>query len=467
MSINLEKLNELWGQATYEECPDFSTPLGPVCIDTRSLIEGSFFVPLIGERFDGHEFLPEAFSKGAQAAVVSKKSKLKIPSKFLHWVVEDTLDAYQQLALLHRRNLRVPVIAITGSVGKTTTREMIKEILKPLGLITSTQNNNNNDIGVPLTLFQADLDNAAVVVEMAMRGFGEIERLSRCTEPDIAVITNIGNAHIGRLGSRRNIAIAKCEITTNLKSTGVVIIPAYDQLLEEVLNDCWNGRILKIGIKNYFPEHIENCLDHLPLKDQDVDFQGDFSVIDSLLKVEDTIFKVPFGGMHNAMNFMLALGVAKELGMNLSQIPKLNIQTPSGRNCSLNIGGITVLDETYNSSPESVIASMKLLVARPGRHFAVLGAMRELGEHSFSFHCQIAELAIDLSLDGLIFIGDGVESEAMSIAAKSLQTFKVVSSIEESFKYLISWLIPGDTVLLKASRSVELEGLIPLLKNFL
>ena len=211
--LNLGQLVQLWGQPSGE--PAASTepwphqPLGPICTDSRRLQAGALFVPLVGEQFDGHAFLADAARLGAQAALVARDSAFAVPDTLLHWRVDDTTHAYQQLANLHRTVLDRPVVAVTGSAGKTTTRELIRAALAPLGLVQASASNNNNDIGVPLTLLGSDERHAAVVVEMGMRGPGEIERLSRCAQPDLAVITNIGTAHIGRLGSREAIAAAK------------------------------------------------------------------------------------------------------------------------------------------------------------------------------------------------------------------------------------------------------------------
>ena len=465
MVLNLEQLNNIWGSPICRIERSLSTPLGPICTDSRKIEEGSFFVPLIGQKFNGHDFLSEAFHLGAQAAVVARDYKKDVPPHFLHWEVDDTLKAYQQLALLHRCDLAIPVIAITGSVGKTTTKELVKEALSSLGSITASLDNNNNDIGVPHTLLQSSHKDAAIVVEMGMRGLGEIQRLSSCSNPDIAVITNIGTAHIGRLGSRRNIAQAKCEITACLKPSGVVIIPANDKLLEDVLRKCWKGKIVRVGISQVEALSFSySSDDYLPLT-LDVDFYGNIDLKKGFLSVEKNVYKLPLEGKHNAMNFMFALAVAKELGIDLKRINDLHINNLRGRNNSFNIRGITILDETYNSSPESVKASLELLVSKQGRHFAVLGTMLELGKYSVSLHRQIAELVVELSLDGLIIVSQGGEAEAMEIATKSLPYVEVVESAEDALPPLISCLKPGDVVLLKGSRSIGLERLIPLLKE--
>ena len=251
MEINLRDLIELWGEPIFIDDIKLSEQIGTISTDSRTFKKGSFYIPLVGENFDGHDFLDEISNKGAQAAIVSKNYNGSVPSSLPHWVVLDTLFAYQQIALLHRSNLNLPVVAITGSVGKTTTRELIRAILSPLGNVVSTRENENNDIGVPKTLLRCSSKDSAIVLEMGMRGLGQIERLSRCSEPDVAVITNIGHAHLGLLGSRDNIARAKSEITSNLKPDGVLIIPFGDDLLEKALRGKWSGRIIRVAIKNY------------------------------------------------------------------------------------------------------------------------------------------------------------------------------------------------------------------------
>ena len=253
--LDLADLVSLWGppQRGDGAAPNLQQRLGPVCTDSRLLTSDAFFVPLRGERFDGHRFLATATEQGVQAAVVARDSDIPVPPNLLHWTVDDTLEAYQQIACLVRRNLSSAVVAVTGSAGKTTTRELIRAALAPLGDIQASIGNNNNDVGVPLTLLGVGEHHAAVVVEMGMRGPGEIERLSRCAEPEIAVITNIGTAHIGRLGSREAIAAAKCEITAALSPDGLVVIPAGDPLLEAALARCWSGRVRRVALVRRSP----------------------------------------------------------------------------------------------------------------------------------------------------------------------------------------------------------------------
>ena len=218
----------------------------------------------------------------------------------------------------------------------------------------------------PSPFWAATAADAALVIEMGMRGPGEIERLSRCTEPDLAVITNIGTAHIGRLGSREAIAAAKCEITAGLHPQGTVVIPAGDPLLESALAAVWSGRVLRVRLADD-PE-VESDLVG--------DVNGDQLLIDA-----DRL-PLQLEGRHNARNLLLAVAVADQLGVSRKALQGMQVTVPGGRNRRLQQGGLTLLDETYNASPEAVLAALELLAAQPGRRFAVLGTMLELGDRS-------------------------------------------------------------------------------------
>jgi UDP-N-acetylmuramoyl-tripeptide--D-alanyl-D-alanine ligase len=289
-----------------------------------------------------------------------------------------------------------------------------------------------------------------LVIEMGMRGPGEIERLSRCTEPDVAVITNIGTAHIGRLGSREAIAAAKCEITVALKPDGVVVIPAGDALLETALSKVWSGRVVRVRLADDTPVAAD-CI----------------GVIDAgHLEVGAHRLPLPLEGRHNARNLLLALAVADQLGVDSASLNAMEVSVPGGRNRRLVQGRLTLLDETYNASPEAVMAALALLSSQPGRRFAVLGTMLELGAQSLQLHADVATLAAALKLDGLVVVDGGAEGRAMANAAAGLPRLAVVSSPEDAAKPLKEWLRAGDVVLLKASRGVALERLLPLLPSF-
>jgi UDP-N-acetylmuramoyl-tripeptide--D-alanyl-D-alanine ligase len=438
---------------------DPQEPVGPICTDSRQLAAGQLFVPLVGERFDGHSFLRQAAAIGAQAALVQRNHADAVPSGLLHWLVEDTLAAYQQLGLLHRRRLSAPLVAVTGSAGKTTTRELIRAVLAPLGPVVASSGNENNDIGVPLTLLKACAKTRALVVEMGMRGLGEIARLSACSAPDVAVITNIGTAHIGRLGSREAIATAKCEITAALRADGLVVIPAGDRLLEQALNQVWQGRICRVALT------ADGCSEPAATDLPAADLLGELEADGSHLLVEGVRLPLPLEGTHNARNLLLALAVARELGLPLAALEPWQVMVPGGRSRRLQLGEISVLDETYNASPEAVLAALALLDRQPGRHFAVLGTMLELGDQSVALHRSVAERAVQLGLDGLVLVAGGPEGEAMLAAAAALPRLQRVESPEAAAAVVAEWLRPGDQLLLKASRGVALERALPLLEQ--
>ncbi|PHX67347.1 MAG: UDP-N-acetylmuramyl peptide synthase [Cyanobium sp. Baikal-G2] len=366
------------------------------------------------------------------------------------WLVPDTLQAYQELAGLWRLQLAAPVVAVTGSAGKTTTRELIRSALAPLGPIWASSGNENNDVGVPLTLLGAGPDQAAVVVEMGMRGLGEIERLSRCASPDVAVITNIGTAHIGRLGSREAIATAKCEIVAGLGPDGFVVIPAGDPLLDRALARVWSGRVVRVALQGEGHEAAADLVGNL-------DCQGE------ILELAGVALPVPLEGVHHARNLLLAMAVARGLGLEPERWRPLQVDLPGGRSRRLQQNGVLILDETYNASPEAVLAALELLAQQPGRHFAVLGTMLELGEQSLALHRSVAERARQLNLDGLVIVDQGEEGAAMVAAATGLSRLRQVDCPEAAVEPLQQWLEPGDVLLLKASRGVALERLIPLL----
>jgi UDP-N-acetylmuramoyl-tripeptide--D-alanyl-D-alanine ligase len=299
-----------------------------------------------------------------------------------------------------------------------------------------------------------------VVVEMGMRGLGEIERLSRCAEPDVAVITNIGTAHIGRLGSREAIGQAKCEITTRLRPDGLLVIPAGDPLLEASLAPVWRGEVVRVALAG------DPLPAALPAADWSGHLEPDGEAGDGpgRIRVGDYSLPLPLEGEHNARNLLLALAVARHLGVSPHALEALSLDLPGGRSRRLRLGTLTVLDETYNASPEAMAAALRLLAGQRGRRFAVLGTMLELGERSVELHRSIGALARELGLDGLVVVDAGAEGEAMAGAA-GLPQLERVPCPELAAEPLARWLRPGDSLLLKASRGVALERLIPLLPS--
>ncbi|MFN7898219.1 MAG: UDP-N-acetylmuramoyl-tripeptide--D-alanyl-D-alanine ligase [Synechococcaceae cyanobacterium] len=477
MSLQPDQLVQLWGEPVADADSWRGQPITAIGTDSRQDLSGHLYVPLVGERFDGHAFLQAAFDAGASGAVVQRDrlnrdnlARLSTRVGRPLWPVDDTLLAYQQLARLWRRAQAIPVVAITGSAGKTTTRELVRAALSPLGQVVASRGNENNDVGVPLTLLRSDASSAALVVEMGMRGLGEIERLSVCAEPDLAVITNIGTAHIGRLGSREAIATAKCEIVRGLPAAGTLVIPAGDPLLENALAGVWSGRVRRVALADEQANHPiglppADLVGHLECSSTGSDM--DVAAGAPLGIPGWPPLRLPLAGRHNARNLLLALAVAEELSVPKHALTHLEAEPPGGRSGRQRLGALTLLDETYNASPEAVLAALDLLVAEPatGRRYAVLGTMLELGERSLELHRQVAERARTLGLDGLVIVAAGAEGEAMQAAAAGLSRLVRVDQPEQALEPLLRWLERGDVLLLKASRGVALERLIPLLPN--
>jgi UDP-N-acetylmuramoyl-tripeptide--D-alanyl-D-alanine ligase len=468
MQLDLEPLLEFWG------APLGPMPAGPVravSTDSRGDLGGALFVPLVGERFDGHDFLEAALAAGAGAAV-AQADRLEpgaIPALAERfgvpiWSVADSQLAYQQIARAWRRQLGRPVVAVTGSAGKTTTRELIRAALAPLGPIVASSGNENNDVGVPLTLLKATPSTAALVVEMGMRGLGEIDRLTLTAEPDVAVITNIGTAHIGRLGSRENIARAKCEITAGLRPDGLVVIPAGDPLLEAALTAGWRGRVRRVALAD------ERAAFDPALPAADLVASLD-ELGETLTFPEGPRLPLPLEGRHNARNLLLAVAVAAELGLAPQRLVSMTVTLPGGRSRRVSVAGVEVLDETYNASPEAMLAALDLLAASAGsRRFAVLGTMLELGEQSLVLHRSVGERAAQLAregrLDGLLIVDTGEAGAAMAEGAGgAVARLERVGTPAAAADVLLGWVSPGDAVLLKASRGVALEEVLRLLEG--
>jgi UDP-N-acetylmuramoyl-tripeptide--D-alanyl-D-alanine ligase len=299
---------------------------------------------------------------------------------------------------------------------------------------------------------------------MAMRGLGEIERLTLCAEPDVAVITNIGTAHIGRLGSREAIARAKCEIALGLRPDGLLVIPAGDPLLEEALAQVWKGRVVRVALADE-----QGGFDPaLPQAERvgALDPTGD-----TLTLAEGPVLRLPLEGRHNARNFLLAVAVAEELGVAPQQLADLLVELPGGRSRRQTLAGVEILDETYNASTESMLAALDLLAHHPsGRRYAVLGTMLEQGEQSVALHRSVGERAGALAaagrLDGLVIVDAGAEGVAMEEgAAGRVPCLSRVATAAAAVEPLLAWLQPGDGVLLKASRGVALEQVLTLWKE--
>ena len=422
-----------------------------ISLDSRTILSCELFIAIKGTNFDGHNFLSEVIKKGGKAVVIKDGMQNLLPNKFPFWTVPDTLEAFQKLALFKRRKLNIPVVGITGSVGKTTTKEMMGEVLKQLGKIKLSQLNFNNEIGVGLTILDSDLKDKTLVLEMGMRGLGQIENLSKFSEPDIAVITNIGSSHIGILGSKENITNAKCEITKHLNPKGVVIIPANDLLLEETLKKNWNGRIIKVELidRNQKAQSIKKS-----------NLQGFFNRSNNSVMIEGKIFEISFQGFHNAFNFLFVYAVAKEFGIEFKNTNKFNFVSLNGRNKILKSTKTTIYDETYNASPESVKACIDNLLDNPNNHFLIFGSMQELGNKSKKYHKYLFDFINRSDIKKCIFICDKNEEIYYEDYLKKSTKFLFLNEINKVGETINKYTKKGDFILIKGSRCWKLEKVI-------
>ncbi len=413
-----------------------------ISTDSRTLKQGEIFLALDGENFDGHNFIPQAIERGAVAIITRYYYCTPSLAKIPQLQVKNTLDAYQQIARWWRQQFHLPVIAVTGSVGKTTTKELIAGVLSKYGKVLKTEANYNNEIGVPKTLLQITNDHNFAVIEMAMRGTGEIALLTQITQPTIGVITNVGTAHIGRLGSREAIASAKCELFANMNNNGVAIINGEDNLLQIKTKKVWQGETIIYGLNN------GNLLGKI--------------VEGNKLKIADKIYPLPLLGEHNALNYLGAIAVAQVLGLDLNFLTTgINVILPKGRAKRYQLDNdIEVLDETYNAGLESMVASLKLLKQSTGkRKIAVLGTMKELGEYSEQLHYQVGETVKELGLDFLFILADEPATHQIAVGATGIET-EVYTNQEELVSKLCQTVKTGDRLLFKASNSVGLNQVV-------
>ncbi|CEJ46938.1 UDP-N-acetylmuramoyl-tripeptide--D-alanyl-D-alanine ligase [Umezakia ovalisporum] len=407
--------------------------------DTRMIKGGEVFLALRGEKFDGHDFVATAIAQGALAAIVDcadENSGLPLLQ------VRNTLKAYQQLARWWRDGLNIPVIGITGSVGKTTTKELIAAVLATKGRVHKTYGNFNNEIGVPKTLLELNTEHEYAVVEMAMRGRGQIAELTQIARPNIGVITNVGTAHIELLGSEQAIADAKCELLAEMPQDGVAILNQDNARLMATAQQVWSGDVLTYGFSGG-------------------DIQG-LLIDNETIKVGEMQLPLPLPGRHNGSNFLAALAVARVLGIEWWRLEGgVTVNMPTGRSQRFTLpNNVLILDETYNAAPEAMTASLQLLADTPGkRKIAVLGAMKELGERSLELHQKVGETVQRLELDALLVLVDGKDAEAIAQSAEGIPS-ECFTSHADLLTKLKTFVQPGDRLLFKAAHSVRLDSVV-------
>jgi UDP-N-acetylmuramoyl-tripeptide--D-alanyl-D-alanine ligase len=426
-----------------------------VSTDTRTIAPGNLFVPLRGERFDGHLYAQQAVDQGAAAVLWQAGHEAPPPKGAPVLVVDDTLAALQQLARAYRRELNVRVVGITGSNGKTTTKDLVGSVLATQYRVHKTKGNLNNHIGLPLTLLQLDEDTEIAVLEMGMSGRGEIELLSGIAAPDTAVITIIGESHLEQLGSREEIARAKTEILSGLRSGGLFVYNGESTLIEAVLEGMPKPdryRSLRFGMGQGFdlyPTTLRMAAD------------GTYFTVNTGAAAE---FFIPLLGRHNVTNALAAIAVGREFGVSEERIAQglASVQVTSMRiEVRRAPSGLTVLNDAYNASPTSMRAALKLLgeLSGYGRKFAVLGDMLELGPEEAAFHREIGEGLGPETADYVLTYGERARHLAQG-AATRLPADRVLSfdDKEQLIAELRRLVRPEDVVLVKGSRGMRLEA---------
>lgn len=425
-----------------------------VVTNSKDVKKNSLFVPIKGERFDAHGFINEAFKNGASISLAEK-----IPNEgYLGTVikVEDSLQALQKLAEYYRLKFNIPVIGVTGSVGKTTTKEMIAYALEEKFNVKKTLENFNGQIGVPLTVFSIDKNTNVAVIEMGMNQFGEMERICKVARPNIAVINNIGISHIENLYTRENILKEKLHITDYFESNDILIVNGDNDVLSNF--NFKNQKVISFGIKN-------NC----SCMAKNVEFFEDSTEFEVQYKDINEKIILPTIGVHNVYNALAAIVVANELSveMDLVKLGLSKYRSLSMRQQIYTFGKIDLIDDSYNASPDSMKSAIDILKlkAKDKKSIAILGDMLELGDKAVESHIEVGKYAADNNVDVLITVGE--LSENMNRGAKENLVIKNFSSSDDAAKFIIENLPSKCSILVKGSRGMKMDSIVKKIKDAL
>jgi len=429
--------------------------------DTREINENDCYIGIKGETFDGNLFYEDAFKKGASACILEKESVKDIDFKDYNGktiiLVDNSIKVLQELAAYKRSLYDIPVIAVTGSVGKTSTKEIISSVLSTKYNVLKTEGNYNNHIGLPLTILKLK-DHNAMVLEMGMNHLNEITLLSKIAKPTIAVITNIGTAHIGNLGSRENILKAKLEIIDGLKENGTLIINNDNDMLHNNLdknndNDMLHNNLDKINV-NIKTIGINNESDYMATDIVDEIFSSKF-------KIKDTDFEVNAPGEAFIYNSLVAYAVGKELNISDENIKKgiENFKLPSNRlEKIINKTGTTIINDTYNCSYDSLINSIDMISkSNYKRKLLMIGDILELGDYSEDIHRKIGSYILNKDIDGVILVGNEVKFIKDELIKNNFnKDINIFNNESDSHEFLKNYLKKDDIILLKGSNGMKL-----------
>ena len=453
--LSLTQIAQFAG-ARIEGAPEGAVVLNEVFTDSRSIPAGALFIALRGDRFDGHDYLGQIAEQGAAAAMVAEDYRGNVPRGLPLLRVGDTLLGLQQLAAGYRASLPMRVIGITGSNGKTSTKDFLASALSPAFRVLKTAGNFNNHIGLPLTLLRAEHSHEIAVLEMGLSHPGDISRLSAIAKPDAAILTHIGMAHIEFMRTREAIALEKGMLAEAVPPSGAVILCSHDDFTDSIAGRS-RAPVIRAGIGAG------------DVRAEDVAFALAGSRCTVIAGDEKAVLRLPVPGRHMVSNALLAIAAARHFGVPLADACAALGDTPitGGRLQLRQIGGLIVLDDTYNANPDSMTAALRTLAGSPvaGRRIAVLGRMAELGELAGESHALVGAEAARCGIDFLIVVGDETASAERAARAAGLRNTRLVVDAEAAVECLRGFYKPGDVLLVKGSRSAHMERVIELLEN--
>lgn len=418
-------------------------------IDSRTIQAGDLFFAVKGERLDGHDFVEAALERDAVGAVVAREQAGRYQQKSRLLIVPEPLEALQRLGRSVRRLWNKPLVAITGSAGKTTTKEAVAAILATKFKVLKSEGNLNNQFGLPLQLLKLQQEHEMAVMELGMNHAGEITALAAIAQPDIGVVTNVAPVHLGFFDSIAGIARAKYELIQSLPASGVAVLNADDEYVSQFGRD-FPGRVLTFGIEHPAAVCAQD-IRGLGTDGSEFDLVGDFGRVRAML---------PLIGRHNIYNALAAATVALERGVSIDQVAgALATLTPSDkRGQVIEVAGATVINDCYNSNPralDSVVDALSKMAAK-GRRIVVAGEMLELGPATGELHRRCGEHMAERGIDVLVGVRGAAKQMVESANAKGMRA-EFVETPEEAGQWLAREVKPGDLVMLKASRGVKLE----------
>lgn len=424
-----------------------------LCIDTRKIEKDNVYLAIKGANFNGNDFAIKALEAGASIVIVDELNfnlnDIKENGNVIK--VKNTREALLNLAKFYREKLGLKVIGVTGSTGKTSTKDLIAALLSAKYRVFKTKGNFNNDIGLPLMILELTSDIDVAVLEMGMSSLGEIELLAKVAKPDIGVITNVGLSHIENLKTQENILKAKMEITTFFGKDNVLIVNAEDELLRNISSDVF--KVKKIGYNHEYDVYASNII----LREEETEFLAHAFG-------EEAVFNLPMAGKHNVLNTMLAIEVSKSLNVSFEDMVRgvENLEATSMRLQVIKKQGLTIINDCYNASPDSMRSSLDVLSAyKNNRKIAILGDMYELGDESEKSHFEVGKYAKD-KVDTLIVIGKYIKNFKDGFNNDNIIMY---NTKEECIKELENIIKLDDVVLVKASRGVKLENVVKKLEE--